>query len=102
VLYQRIDERVRQMVAGGLVDEARALRRLERPLSREASQALGYKEVFEHVDGRAGLEETVRRIQTRTRQFAKRQLTWFRHLPCCRGATRELTFALWVSTMDRD
>ena len=50
----------------------------------EASQALGYKEMFDHLDGLAGLDETVRRIQTRTRHFAKRQLTWLRHLPGCR------------------
>jgi tRNA dimethylallyltransferase len=83
-LYRRIDERVEQMVAEGLVEEVRALRRRERPPGREASQALGYKEMFDHLDGRAGLEETVRRIQTRTRHFAKRQLTWLRHLPGCR------------------
>jgi tRNA dimethylallyltransferase len=100
-LYARIDARVRQMIAAGWVEEARALRRLPRPLSREAAQALGYKEVFEHLDGRASLEETVGRIQTRTRQFAKRQLSWFRHLPECRLASRELTFALWASTINQ-
>jgi tRNA dimethylallyltransferase len=84
VLYQRIDARVERMLAGGLVEEVRALRRLERPPGREASQALGYKEVFDYLDGRVPLDETVRRIQTRTRNFAKRQLTWFRHLPECR------------------
>ena len=52
--------------------------------SREAAQALGYKEMFDHLDGRASLAETVERIQTRSRQFAKRQVTWFRHLPNCR------------------
>jgi tRNA dimethylallyltransferase len=98
-LYARINARVEQMVAGGLVDEVRALRRLPRPLSREASQALGYKEMFAHLDGRATLAETVALIQTRSRQFAKRQLTWFRHLPGCRPATRELTFAAWGLTM---
>jgi tRNA dimethylallyltransferase len=99
LLYARIDERVRQMVDRGLVEEVRALRQLQRPLSRQASQALGYKELFDHLDGRTTLEEVVRRIQTRTRQFAKRQVTWFRHLPACRPATEELTFALWGSTI---
>jgi tRNA dimethylallyltransferase len=83
-LYARIDARVRQMVADGLVDEARALRVLPRPLSREAAQAVGYREMFDHLDGRAGLEETIVRIQMRTRRLAKRQLTWFRSLPECR------------------
>jgi tRNA dimethylallyltransferase len=94
-LYARIDARVHAMIAGGLVDEVRALRQLPRPLSREAAQALGYKETFAYLDGQATLAETVRQIQTRSRQFAKRQLTWFRHLPNCRPATRDLTFALW-------
>jgi tRNA dimethylallyltransferase len=99
VLYQRIDARVLQMVAGGLVEEVRALGRLERPLSREASQALGYKELFDHLDGRGSLEDAVRQIQTRSRNFAKRQLSWFRHLDGCRLVAPELTFAVWGRTM---
>jgi tRNA dimethylallyltransferase len=88
------------MIAGGWVEEARALRALGSPLSREAAKALGYREVFDHLDGRAGLEETERLIQARCRQFAKRQLTWFRHLPGCRFVPEELTFALWGLTMN--
>ena len=99
VLYERIDARVGRMFAAGLVEEVRALRRLKQPPGREARQALGYKEVFDHLDGRAGLDETVRRIQTRTRNFAKRQLTWFRHLPECRFVSEDLTFAAWGLTM---
>ena len=99
-LYARINARVRQMVAEGLVEEVQRLRALPRPLSREAAQALGYKEMFAHLDGRAGLEETIVRIQTRSRNFAKRQMTWFRRLPACRPATEELTFALWGLTME--
>jgi tRNA dimethylallyltransferase len=98
-LYRRIDSRVERMVAGGLVEEVRALRRLARPPSREARQALGYREMYDHLDGRAGLEETIRRIQTRTRNLARRQLTWFRHLPECRPVGDELTFAAWGLTM---
>jgi tRNA dimethylallyltransferase len=98
-LYRRIDARVERMIAEGLVEEVRALRRQDRPLSREAAQALGYKEMFDHLDGRTGLKETVRLIQTRSRQFAKRQLTWFRHLCECRPASEELTFRLWGLTM---
>jgi tRNA dimethylallyltransferase len=98
-LYARIDARVERMIAGGLVEEVRALRQLERPLSREAAQALGYKEMFAYLDGRVGLAETIRRIQTRSRNFAKRQMTWFRHLPPCRLIRAELTFAAWGLTM---
>jgi tRNA dimethylallyltransferase len=100
-LYARIDERVRHMVAAGLVEEGRALLALPCPVSREASQALGYKEIFAHLEGKATLEKTIARIQARSRQYAKRQLTWFRHLPGCRPASRELTFALWGLTIGR-
>jgi tRNA dimethylallyltransferase len=99
-LYARIDERVQRMIGDGLVDEVRALRHLPRPMSREAAQALGYKELSTHVDGRCTLPEAVVQIQTRSRNFAKRQMTWFRHLPGCRPATRELTFSLWGLKMD--
>jgi tRNA dimethylallyltransferase len=99
VLYQRIDQRVLAMFEQGLVEEVRALRALGQPLSREASQALGYKELFDHLDGRASREDAVRAIQTRSRNFAKRQLTWFRHLEGCRMVAPELTFAAWGLTM---
>ncbi len=81
-LYRRIDARVDAMLAGGWLDEVRRLRALPRPVSKEAGQALGYRELFAFLDGTgAGWEETVVLIKTHTRQFAKRQLTWFRHLP---------------------
>jgi tRNA dimethylallyltransferase len=96
-LYERINRRVEEMFAAGLVDEVGALRALPQPLSREAAQALGYKEVFAHLDGQATLAETVARVQLRSRNFAKRQVTWFRHLPECRPASRQLTCDLWDS-----
>lgn len=99
-LYDRINARVRQMVVDGLVEEVRALRSSTHPLSREASQALGYKEMFDYLDGVSTLEDAIVRIQTRSRNFAKRQITWFRHLPECRAASRELTFQEWGLTMD--
>jgi tRNA dimethylallyltransferase len=99
-LYARIDARVRGMIAAGLADEARALRALPRPLSREAAQAVSYKEMFDYLDGHATLEETITRIQTRSRNLAKRQLTWFRHLPECRPVTPEGTAVAWGLTMN--
>jgi tRNA dimethylallyltransferase len=86
-LYARIDSRVLQMIDSGLFDEAAALRRLPRPLSREAVQAVGYKEAFAYLNGQATREETVRLIQARSRQLAKRQLTWFRQMPECQPVT---------------
>jgi tRNA dimethylallyltransferase len=82
VLYARINRRVDAMLAAGWLHEVRHLRELPRPLSREAKQALGYRELLAHL-GNSGSDwdETVELIRTHTRQFAKRQLTWFRHLP---------------------
>src|SRR5262249_33388381 len=99
VLYERINARVLEMGAGGLPDEARAPRGLGRPLSREAGQAAGYREMFDHLDGRASLAAAVARVQARTRQLARRQVTWFRHLPGCRPAGGRLTFAEWGLTI---
>jgi tRNA dimethylallyltransferase len=98
-LYERLNSRVVAMFEAGLVDEVRKLCSLPRPLSREASQALGYKEVFAYLDGRATLEGTIAQVQTRTRNFAKRQITWFRHLSGCHPASKELTRTLWESTI---
>ena len=95
-LYDRINRRVEQMFAQGLVEEVRALRALSRPLSREAAQALGYKEVFAYLNGQASLDEAIACVQLRSRNFAKRQITWFRHLPNCQPANRELTQRLWA------
>jgi tRNA dimethylallyltransferase len=98
-LYARINDRVRRMITEGWLEEAASLQRLSRPLSREAAQALGYKELFAHLDGKTDLEDTIELIQTRSRNFAKRQISWFRHIPECRPANRELTFHLWGLTM---
>jgi tRNA dimethylallyltransferase len=98
-LYARIDARVPQMFGAGLLEEADVLRRLPRPLSREAAQAVGYKEAFAHLDSRVSRAEAIRLVQARSRQLARRQLTWFRQMPQCRPVTRQLTFALWGSTM---
>jgi tRNA dimethylallyltransferase len=100
-LYTRIDARVDHMLAAGLVEEVRALRRLDRPLSREARQALGYKELFDYLDGKTTFTAAAERIRRRSRNYAKRQLTWFRHLPEVHSASEELTFALWASTMSK-
>lgn len=84
-LYDRINRRVDAMMAAGLVDEVRRLLQADRPLSRTARQALGYKEIIEHLDEAVALDEAMEQIKTRTRQFAKRQYTWFRNLEECRS-----------------
>lgn len=98
-LYKRINARVTQMFARGFVEEVDKLRALPRPLSKEASQALGYREVLAMLGGVLSQDEAIERTQTRTRQFAKRQMTWFRNMPECTPATRELTFASWGLTI---
>ncbi len=98
-LYDRINRRVEEMFAAGLVDEVRRLRALDRPLGREAAQALGYKEVFALLDGAVSRAEALVQVQTRTRNFAKRQITWFRHLPGCAPASPELTRERWGPKM---
>ena len=100
-LYERINRRVEEMFASGLVDEVRELRAMQPPLSHEARQALGYKEVFDLLDGKATLAETIVQVQMRSRNFAKRQISWFRHLPECRPVTVELTWTLWKMKMDK-
>jgi tRNA dimethylallyltransferase len=79
-LHARIDARVEQMFRDGLVAEVEALGALPRPLSRTARQAVGYAEVIAYLAGDVALGPTVARIQARTRQFARRQETWFRGL----------------------
>ncbi len=81
-LYGRINRRVTAMLDSGWLDEVRKFRELPHSLSREARQALGYRELLAYLDGTGpGWEETANLIRTHTRQFAKRQLTWFRHIP---------------------
>ena len=80
VLYDRINRRVIQMIEAGLVDEVRRLKTAARPLSAVAEQGVGYRQVVAHLAGGLDLDATIDLIQTRTRQFAKHQATWFRNL----------------------
>jgi tRNA dimethylallyltransferase len=83
-LHARIERRVQEMFAAGLVEEVRRLVSADRPLSRTARQAVGYREVIEHLEGRHSLAETIELVTRHTRQLAKRQATWFRSLSECR------------------
>ena len=82
--HRRIERRVKEMFAAGLVDEVRRLLAAAGPLGRTARQAVGYREVIEHVEGRLGRAETIELVERHTRQLAKRQETWFRSLSECR------------------
>ena len=83
-LIQRIDQRVEAMFAAGLVAEVRGLLATGVPLSRTAGQAVGYREVIAHLAGDHDLPTTIDLVKLHTRQYAKRQLTWFRSLAECR------------------
>ena len=78
VLVERINLRVDEMMVAGWLEEAKQVfpyRHLN------ALQTVGYKELFDHLDGKYSLEEAVERIKISTRQYAKRQMTWFRGIP---------------------
>ena len=79
-LYDRINRRVLGFFDSGLVEEVRGLQAGDRPMSPAAAQGIGYREVIAMLAGQANLAETIDSIQTRSRQFAKRQATWFRGL----------------------
>lgn len=78
IIYERIETRVDQMIAAGLVEEAKGLypyRHLN------ALQTVGYRELFSYFDGTCTLENAISQIKQNTRRFAKRQGTWFRKHP---------------------
>jgi len=77
-LVRRLDARVDAMFAAGLVDETRRLLETGLETNRTAMQAIGYRQVVEHLRGQRGYRETVELVKVRTRQYAKRQTTWFR------------------------
>ncbi len=83
-LHQRIQQRVEEMFAAGLVHEVRGLLAANQPLSKTARQAVGYREVIDHLNGHYSLAEAVELVDRHTRQLAKRQNTWFRSLSECR------------------
>jgi tRNA dimethylallyltransferase len=75
VLYERINNRVEQMLHHGLVEEVKFLQSFR---AYNALNTVGYSEIFDYLDGNASLQEAVDKIKQNTRRFAKRQLTWFR------------------------
>jgi tRNA dimethylallyltransferase len=75
VLYQRINHRVDLMVKEGLIEEAKALYQYKK---LNALQTVGYKELFDCFDGQLSQDEAIEKIKQNTRNFAKRQITWFK------------------------
>ena len=78
LLYERIDKRVDEMVAEGLIEEVQKLKNMGYNRSFVSMQGLGYKEILSYLDGEISLEEAVYILKRDTRHFAKRQITWFK------------------------
>jgi len=74
-LYERINERVEQMMAAGLEEEARQVYPLR---ACNSLQTVGYRELFDYFDGKITKDEAIRLIKQNSRHYAKRQLTWFK------------------------
>jgi len=75
ILYQRINDRVDIMIKEGLVEEVRKLLPYQQ---LNALQTVGYKEIFEHLEGRCSLSQAIEELKKNTRHYAKRQMTWFK------------------------
>lgn len=89
ILYERINRRVDIMVEEGLIEE---VRNLYPKRALNALQTVGYRELFDHFDGKCSMEEAIELIKRNSRRYAKRQMTWFR---------RDEEFA-WFSPSDLD
>ena len=82
-LYERIDKRVDKMFLEGLVSEVEKLAKMGYTKDLVSMQGIGYKEIFDYLNGECSLEESKDIIKRDTRRFAKRQLTWFRREKDC-------------------
>ena len=78
LLTDRINERVDQMIQDGLMEEVQSVLPYR---NKPALQTVGYKEVFAYLDGNISKEEAIIQIKQHTRQYAKRQMTWFKKDP---------------------
>jgi len=81
---RRINERVRRMIAGGLIDEARRIWSDPRGVGQQATQAVGYAELYEHFAGKQSLDDAIERIKINSRHLAKQQRTWLKRMRAVR------------------
>ena len=83
-LHQRIERRFHAMLEQGLMEEVRAFQeRGDLSLNLPSMRAVGYRQVWEHIEGKTGYNEMIERALAATRQLAKRQITWLRRWPDC-------------------
>jgi len=80
-LYRRIDERYNRMIECGLVDEVKNILNMGYAPDCPGLRTIGYKEIVEYLKGKCDLNEAIRKAKQHTRNFAKRQLTWFSKIP---------------------
>lgn len=78
ILYDRINKRVDTMVSKGLVEEVIKLKEMGYHRNLQSMQAIGYKEIFDYIEGDLSLQDSIELIKRNSRRYAKRQLTWFR------------------------
>ena len=78
LLYDRINERVDEMIAEGLIEEVLDLKKKGLSEDYNALNTVGYKEVFDHLNGKIDIDTMIEKIKMNSRRYAKRQLTWFR------------------------
>ena len=99
-LHERIHIRTKQLLKNGWVDEVLLLRQKYPNLSKEASQAIGYSQISKFLDGSLSFEKMEEAINLATRQLAKKQETWFRHLSGCIPLALENNFQYWNFDID--
>ena len=88
-LYHRINQRVDLMMEAGLLEEVKALKKRGLDRSAQSMQGIGYKEILDYLEGDISLEEAVNQIKQGSRNYAKRQMTWFRNEKNCTELSRE-------------
>lgn len=92
VLYDKINRRVDIMVNEGLVEEVNKLKEMGYNRNLQSMQAIGYKEIFDYLEGDLSLEDSIELIKRNSRRYAKRQLTWFRKDPRIK----------WINVLNQD
>lgn len=99
-LHERIQNRTKLLLKNGWIDEVKRLREKYPVLSKEASQAIGYSQIAQFLQGLINIEKMEDAINLATRQLAKKQETWFRHLPACIPIPLENNFRFWGFDID--
>ncbi len=80
-LYQTINNRVDKMIENGLIYEVKLLKQSGLEKTCQSMQAIGYKQIYDYLDGEIALEKALQKMKQATRNYAKRQITWFKHMP---------------------